>query len=61
MAGYFWETGGANEIVNSLQPGNPDDVDSITEVVNKYIPSRQKRKDAYQDVMEVINEEDFPN
>ncbi len=47
--------------MNSLQPGNPDDVDSITEVVNKYTPSRQKRKDAYQDVMEVINEEDFPN
>ncbi len=60
-AGYFWKTGGANEIVNSLQPGNPEDVDSITDVVNKYTPYRQQRKDAYKAVMEVINEEDFPN
>lgn len=60
-AGYFWETGGANEIVDSLRPGNPEDVDRITDVVNKYTPSRQDRKDAYKAVKEVINEEDFPN
>lgn len=47
--------------MNSLRPGNPEDVDRINDVVNKYTPSRQARKDAYQDVMEVINEEDFPN
>lgn len=28
-AGYFGETGEANEIVNSLRPGNPEDVDRI--------------------------------
>lgn len=60
-AGYFWETGEANEIVNSLQPGDPNGVDRITDVVNKKTASRPKRKKAYQDVMEVINEEDFPN
>ena len=47
--------------MNSLQPGNPADVDSITEVVNKHTPSRQARRDAYQAIMEVINEEAFPN
>ncbi len=47
--------------MNSLQPGNPDDVDSITDVVNKRAPDRPQRKDAYKAVMEVINEEDFPN
>ncbi len=47
--------------MNFLQPGNPDDVDSITEVVNRKTTTYQTRKDAYQDVMEVINEEDFPN
>ena len=47
--------------MDSLQPGNPADVDSITDVVNKWTPSRQDRIDAYKAVKEVINEKDFPN
>ena len=47
--------------MDSLQPGNPADVDRITDVVNKWTTSRQKRINAYKAVKEVINEEDFPN
>lgn len=53
---YFGETGGANEIVDSLQPGNPAGVDRITEVVNKYTDTYGKREDAYRDLIKVINE-----
>ncbi len=47
--------------MDSLQPGNPAGVDSITDVVNKWATSRQDRIDAYKVVKEVINEKDFPN
>ena len=49
--------------MDSLQPGNPADVDRITDVVNgnEGTKSRQKRINAYKAVKEVINEKDFPN
>ena len=49
--------------MDSLQPGNPADVDRITDVVNGNADtdSRQRRIDAYEVVKEVINEKDFPN
>ena len=46
-AGYFWEVGEANRIVDSLVPGDDGEVDKITYVVNSGTPTYQERRDAY--------------
>lgn len=46
-AGYFWKVGEANRIVDSLVPGDENEVDKITAIVNYWTPTYQERRDAY--------------
>lgn len=46
-AGYFWKVGEANKTVDSLVPGDENGVDKITQIVNRWTPTYQERRDAY--------------
>lgn len=47
-AGYFWESGEANKVVDSLTPDDKNEVDKITNIVNLYTPTRKERREAYE-------------
>ena len=54
IAGFWWKARGANEIVDSLKPGNANDVDKLTFVVNKNIKTYEERRKMYEEVIKII-------
>ncbi len=55
-AGYDWNAKDGNSIVDGLTPDDPNSVDKITEVINRYTPSSsyEDRRDNYEELMKVI-------
>ncbi len=55
-AGYFWDIGNCNSIVDGLESNDPDSVNKITEIVNINTSSESygDRRDNYEILMKVI-------
>ena len=56
-AGYFWSSENLNSVVDGLRSGNSNDVDSVTDVVNRHDSSdaRERRRGFYIETVDVIN------
>ena len=54
IAGFWWKAGGANEIVDKLTPGNANDADKITKIVNPNTVTYTQRREMYEKVMKII-------
>jgi hypothetical protein len=56
VAGYEWTAKNLNALIDTLSPGNLNDVDKITEIINKWTPSAsyQARRDYYIETLTVI-------
>lgn len=55
-AGYAWYEKDVNSVVDSLEPGNKNEADAVTEIINKYTPedSYNDRRNYYEETTTVI-------
>lgn len=56
-AGYFWESGILNNIIDTLVPEDQNGVDEVTKIINEFLSNSkyEERRQAYEYIKKIIN------